>query len=124
MYYKTFIFFAVNLSMAITAYQLQIVPAQGDVRIVYVVRCKVYLVVYYLASPVQSFGQADFTQTANALCVSIPALFPCSTCIKALCKFAHNKTGALPRPARRRKRKRFLATAGILTLTDFQHDIQ
>ncbi len=67
----------VQLRMAVTTYELEVVPAERDIRVVNVLRAQVNLVMDDLTRSEASFGQASLTQSALALCVGVTSALPC-----------------------------------------------
>jgi hypothetical protein len=65
-----------NFGVAESAKQFEVVPVQRDVRIIYVVRCQLCLVVNYLAVRQDSSTQTPLTQVTAIRCVSIPTVTP------------------------------------------------
>ena len=66
----------VQLCVAIPAHQFQVVPVKRDLRIVYVVRRQVHLVVHDLSRLVHSALQTSLAQPTHALRVCCTAVLP------------------------------------------------
>ena len=63
--------------MVFPTYKLKVVEVQSNLRVVYVLRAYVYLVVYDLTRLDYAFSPTDFTQPTDFPLVRFSGLLPC-----------------------------------------------